>query len=223
MSIKLCLLIFLGPSLWHTQMWDSLPGLTSFPSSLFHFILLLPWLKGIKPCPQPCSSHTFAHVAACLCDLSYTDYNETHTDKQTSNQTPAFNPFVLTNHCTLVQTYKHVWMYTHIPTDKRSLLGTIFLSDVTSNQKLTWLYWVNTCLITFIQDMVFTYIFFSPWDQHSYNYSSWQDFHFSFSVQWSQTKCNKLLVNVKMTKWTTFQCKKKNPILVRKTCSAYND
>lgn len=75
----------------------SLSGLTSFPSSVFHVILLLPWLKGIKPCPQPYSLqwNTHTHIHPCQCGLCYTHYNEGHTDKQISNQTPDFNPVVL--------------------------------------------------------------------------------------------------------------------------------
>lgn len=72
----------------------------SFPSSVFHFILLLPWLKGIKPCPQPYSlqwnththRQTIAHVTVALATLI------TMKHRQTSNQTPSFNPVVLNRH-----------------------------------------------------------------------------------------------------------------------------
>lgn len=71
-----------------SQLLSFFSGLTSFPSSVFHFILLLPWLKGIKPCPQPYSlqsnTHTHIHIRLCHCGLSCTHYNETDIDKQTN-------------------------------------------------------------------------------------------------------------------------------------------
>lgn len=60
----------------------SFSGLTSFPLLVFYFILLLPWLKGIKPCPQPYSlqwnTHKFTRVTVSSAVLSTMEHRQTN-------------------------------------------------------------------------------------------------------------------------------------------------
>ncbi len=60
-------------------------------------------------------THTHTHIHPCHWGLGRTHYNETHIDKQTSNQTPAFNPVVLNGHHSYsgMDTHTHTHTHTH--------------------------------------------------------------------------------------------------------------